>query len=43
MFNPRWPWHAAIELNEQVYYPPQYQRAHPKMRGGDFLKPVADA
>lgn len=43
MFNPRWPWHAAIELNEQVYYPPQYQRAHPKMRGGDFLKPVADS
>ena len=43
MFNPRWPWHAAIELNEQVYYPPQYQRAHPAMRGGDFLKPVADA
>lgn len=43
MFNPRWPWHAAIELGEQVYYPPQYQRAHPSMRGGDFLKPRADA
>jgi 2,4-dienoyl-CoA reductase-like NADH-dependent reductase (Old Yellow Enzyme family) len=42
MFNPRWPWLAAIELGEQVYYPPQYQRAHPSMRGGDFLKPAAD-
>lgn len=43
LFNPRWPWHAAVELGEQVYYPPQYQRAHPSMRGGDFLKPAPDA
>ena len=43
LFNPRWPWHAAIELGESVYYPPQYERAHPKMRAGDFLKPRAEA
>jgi len=42
LFNPRWPWHAAMELGEQVYYPPQYERSHPKMRAGDFLKPRAD-
>jgi len=43
LFNPRWPWHAAMELGEQVYYPPQYERSHPKMRAGDFLKPRAEA
>ena len=37
--NPRWPWDAAIELGEEIPYPPQYERAHPSMRGGDFLKP----
>jgi 2,4-dienoyl-CoA reductase-like NADH-dependent reductase (Old Yellow Enzyme family) len=42
LFNPRWPWHAAMALGEQVYYPPQYERSHPKMRAGDFLKPRAD-
>jgi 2,4-dienoyl-CoA reductase-like NADH-dependent reductase (Old Yellow Enzyme family) len=42
LFNPRWPWHAAMELGEQVYYPPQYERSHPKMRAGDFLKPRAE-
>ena len=42
LFNPRWPWHAAMELGDEVYYPPQYERSHPKMRGGDFLKPRAD-
>ena len=42
LFNPRWPWHAAIELEATVAYPPQYDRSHPKMRGGDFLKPKAE-
>ena len=42
LFNPRWPWHAAMELGESVYYPPQYERSHPKMRAGDFLKPRAE-
>jgi 2,4-dienoyl-CoA reductase-like NADH-dependent reductase (Old Yellow Enzyme family) len=37
LYNPRWPWHAAAEQGEEAFYPPQYQRAHPSMRG-DFLK-----
>jgi 2,4-dienoyl-CoA reductase-like NADH-dependent reductase (Old Yellow Enzyme family) len=43
LFNPRWPWHAALALDAHAYYPPQYERSHPKMRAGDFLKPRADA
>ena len=43
LFNPRWPWHAAIEFGEQVHYPPQYERSHPKMRAGDFLKPRSES
>src|SRR6201996_4655544 len=42
LYNPRWPWHAAVELGERVYYPPQYERSHPQMRAGDFLKPRAE-
>lgn len=42
LFNPRWPWHAAVELGEEVFYPKQYDRAHPAMRAGDFLKPVRE-
>lgn len=30
LFNPRWPWMAAEELGAKAFYPPQYQRAHPK-------------
>ncbi|MDF1668399.1 MAG: NADH:flavin oxidoreductase/NADH oxidase [Roseovarius sp.] len=39
LFNPRWPWHAAVELNEPLAIPRQYQRCHPGMQRGDFLKP----
>ena len=42
LYNPRWPWHSAMELGGSVAYPKQYDRAHPSMRGGDFLKPVRD-
>lgn len=40
LYNPRWPWHAATELGEEFFYPKQYERAHPSMRGGNFLKPT---
>jgi 2,4-dienoyl-CoA reductase-like NADH-dependent reductase (Old Yellow Enzyme family) len=40
LYNPRWPWHAAVELGEEFYYPKQYERSHPTMRAGDFLKPA---
>lgn len=42
LFNPRWPWHSAVELGENVFFPKQYDRCHPSMRGGDFLQPVRD-
>ena len=29
LFNPRWPWHAAVELGAQVSAPPQYWRSTP--------------
>jgi 2,4-dienoyl-CoA reductase-like NADH-dependent reductase (Old Yellow Enzyme family) len=37
-FNPRWAWHAAAELGESAFFPPQYARSHPSMRFGDFYK-----
>jgi NADPH2 dehydrogenase len=43
LYNPRWPWHAAVELGEEFYYPKQYERAHPSMQGGDFLRPSRTA
>jgi NADPH2 dehydrogenase len=33
LYNPRWPWHAAEALGAQAAFPPQYQRAHPSLRG----------
>ena len=29
LFNPRWAWHAAIELGDDVKFAPQYERCHP--------------
>ena len=29
LYDPRWPWHAAVELNATVDAPPQYWRAPP--------------
>ena len=40
--DPRWPWHAAEDLGEAVYVPPQYYRA--RTRAGiaeGFVKPIA--
>lgn len=31
LFNPRWPWHAAIALGAELKYPPQYERCAPKV------------
>lgn len=39
LYNPRWPWHAAAEFGEEFFYPKQYERSHPAMLGGDFLRP----
>lgn len=44
LYDPRWAWHAARALESEAYYiPPQYQRCHPRMWKGDFLKPTHDA
>jgi 2,4-dienoyl-CoA reductase-like NADH-dependent reductase (Old Yellow Enzyme family) len=42
LYNPRWPWHAAAYFGEEVHFPPQYERSHPSMRSGDFLKPFRE-
>ena len=30
LYDPRWPWHAAAELGDQVIAPPQYWRSQPR-------------
>jgi NADPH2 dehydrogenase len=32
--NPRWAWHAAQLLGQELPYPPQYRRAHPALWSG---------
>ena len=34
LYNPRWAWHAAHELGEQVSFPPQYHRSHAAFLAG---------
>lgn len=41
LFNPRWPWHAALELNESTAFPPQYQRAHASLLAEQAVEPPA--
>lgn len=36
LFNPRWPWHAAAQLNGQTEAPPQYWRCQPQGTGRIF-------
>jgi 2,4-dienoyl-CoA reductase-like NADH-dependent reductase (Old Yellow Enzyme family) len=36
LFDPRWPWHAAAELDAQVDVPPQYWRSQPRGLNGLF-------
>jgi 2,4-dienoyl-CoA reductase-like NADH-dependent reductase (Old Yellow Enzyme family) len=43
LYNPRWPWHAAAVLGAEATFPVQYQRAHPSMRKGNFLRPSRGA
>ncbi len=33
LYNPRWTWHAAHELGDETFYPPQYVRGHPSRWG----------
>jgi 2,4-dienoyl-CoA reductase-like NADH-dependent reductase (Old Yellow Enzyme family) len=34
LFDPRWPWRAALALGADIQYPPQYERCHPKVWPG---------
>ena len=36
--DPRWGWHAALELGAEVARPPQYQRAGPKLWPGAAMR-----
>ncbi len=37
LFDPRWPWHAAVALGADIKYAPQYERCHPKAWPGAQL------
>lgn len=37
LWNPRWPWHAAAALGEDIGFPVQYARANPALRGKPFV------
>ena len=47
LFDPRWPWHAALALGDDIEYPPQYARSHPNSWPGvaewmaGFTRPTA--
>jgi NADPH2 dehydrogenase len=38
LWNPRWVWHAAVELGGEVFPPPQYGRAAPRNHAALFAK-----
>ncbi len=37
LWNPRWAWHAAAELGEDLSLPAPYARANPALRGKPFI------
>jgi 2,4-dienoyl-CoA reductase-like NADH-dependent reductase (Old Yellow Enzyme family) len=47
LFDPRWPWHAALALGADIKYPPQYERSQAKQWPGaelwaaGFTRPTA--
>lgn len=40
LYDPRWPWHAAAQLNASVDAPPQYWRSKPSGLHNLFKKPI---
>lgn len=38
LWDPRWMWKAAVELNEEISLPAQYARCNPALRGKPFVK-----
>ncbi|HUF87500.1 MAG TPA: NADH:flavin oxidoreductase/NADH oxidase [Thermohalobaculum sp.] len=41
LFDPRWPWHAAMALGDSAAFPPQYQRAHASLLAEQAIEPPA--
>jgi len=43
LFNPRWAWHAALELGAEIAFAPQYARCHPRLwpPGVELIAPKA--
>ncbi len=41
LFDPRWPWHAAMALGDSTAFPPQYQRAHATLLAEQAIEPPA--
>jgi 2,4-dienoyl-CoA reductase-like NADH-dependent reductase (Old Yellow Enzyme family) len=41
LFNPHWPWQAAIALQDRTAFPPQYQRAHAALLNEQVVEPPA--
>ena len=39
LFNPHWPWQAAVALGAQVQAPPQYLRSEPHGSKGTLVLP----
>ena len=42
LFDPRWPWHAAVKLGARVDAPPQYWRGAPHGHGDLFIDPTKE-
>ncbi len=42
LFDPRWPWHAAVKLGARVDAPPQYWRSAPHGHGDLFVDPAKE-
>ena len=37
LWNPHWPWHAALAMGEEISMHASYARSHPAMRGKPFI------
>ena len=42
LYEPRWPWRAAFELGEDVFYPEPYKRANPHLWPEAFSNKTGD-
>ena len=38
LYDPRWPWHAAVALGERIAIAPQYLRSAPREHAAHFVQ-----